>query len=154
MSYENTEFGFKATLPEGWAAEQQDDKVLIKPLDQKVGPNITITRVDDVPASLSLHKGGGTFFQKALEDQLGKVEFGNTQVLEIHGHEAIAFNMGYTYVLEDQASGEIVPTHVAKMQVYLKEGPKVWSITGSTTTDKFEDTYPTFRDFAASIELL
>ncbi|GAB4307045.1 MAG: hypothetical protein Kow0069_04240 [Promethearchaeota archaeon] len=138
-------FEFEARLPEGWAAKESDVSVVFKPAADEFGPSLVVTPVTGVPPELSLHRGGIEFFKAAIEREVVDAEFGNEEKFFVDGVEAVAFNVGYAYVTGD---GNVAP--VAKMQVYLKWGDRVVSITGTTTPDDFEARYPTFRDFVLS----
>ncbi|MBD3268418.1 hypothetical protein GF373_17260 [bacterium] len=150
MKYTSEKFGFTAQVPDGWRPSEAEHAVTFKPEGEDTGPNITVTPApDQAPNDLSLHKGGLAFFKKVVQDQIDStVEFGNEQCFENNGHEAIAFNLAYSYNFDDKL------LHVAKMQVFYKKDGQILSITGTTTAEDFEDRYPVFRAFTESVQLL
>ncbi|OLS12613.1 MAG: hypothetical protein RBG13Loki_3758, partial [Promethearchaeota archaeon CR_4] len=125
-------FEFEIDAPEEWTSDRKDTGVVFTyDLDPTVKVIITFNKV---PASLDIHKGGLEFFVNEVKKQLEDAEFRNEERVEINGLPAIQFEFLHTQ--KEQ--------RVHKLQVFVKDGERLYSITCIAPEEKFYGAKPMF----------
>jgi hypothetical protein len=132
------QFEFEIDTPDGWTEDRKDTGVVFT-FDEDPEVKVIIT-FDKVPASLDLHKGGLEFFVNEVKKQLEDAEFRNEEQIEINGLPAIQFE--FIHVQNGK--------QVHKMQVFVKDETRLYSITCIAPEEKFYGAKAMFDIFTDS----
>src|SRR5271157_96567 len=133
-----TGFEFEVSTPDGWSTEKGGNGVVFT-YDEEPDVKVLIT-FNKVPEQLDLHEGGLEFFIDEIKKQLADAEFRNEDKVEINGLQAIEFEF-----LHEQAG-----VQVHKLQTFVKDGERLYSITCIAPEEKFYGAKPMFEVFTDS----